>query len=563
MPGKAPHAETPLLLLPPPAAPPEERLRLAEERFRLLVEGVKDYAIFLIDPAGKVVSWNAGAERLFGYTEAEIVGQSYARFFPPEDVEVGKPEEELRRAVADGRVEVEQWQVRKDGFHFWCSRVTTALHDAEGRLQGFAKVMRDLTERKRLDDELRRQAEELRRQADELRRQADELRRQADELRGQADLLREENRRKDDFLATLAHELRNPLAPILHALHILRQDQTASPLLQQARNTAELQVRNMVHLIDDLLDASRITTGKIQLHKERIDLRVIVERAVETARPLIEAGRHNLSVSLPAEPLWLEADPTRLEQIVVNLLNNAAKYTEPGGSIWLTARRDEGGAVVRVRDTGVGIAPDVLPLVFNLFTQADASIDRRQGGLGIGLTLVRRLAELHGGTATASSPGLGKGSEFAVRLPVMAQTFPGNLVPIPEPPRRTGRPWRVLLVEDNVNAAEMLSALLGMSGHEVRVAHSGPAALELVSTCQPEVILLDINLPGMNGFEVAKRLRAQPGLEKVLIVAVTGYGQEKDRKRCLEAGFDYHLVKPVDPARLEALLNSASAVPQG
>jgi signal transduction histidine kinase/ActR/RegA family two-component response regulator len=367
--------------------------------------------------------------------------------------------------------------------------------------------------------------------------------------------LDEANQRKDQFLAMLAHELRNPLAPMWNALHVLRLGGANGSAVEQARAVAERQVRHMARLVDDLLDVSRIAHNKIQLRKNRIELAAVVTGAVEATRALVEARRHALSVSLPTTAVWLEADPTRLEQVLVNLLTNAAKYTEPGGRIGLTAERDGDVLVLRVRDNGVGIAPDMLVQVFEPFVQAERSRDRAQGGLGIGLALVRSLVELHGGSIVATSAGPGQGSEFTVRLAALPEAraeVPGVVFAAGQPSQ--GRALRVLVVDDDVDAAQSLAMLLNLWGHEVYATHDGAAALEAAQAWQPAVVLLDIGLPGMDGYEVARRLRAARGPARPLLVALTGYGQEEDRRRSQEAGFDRHLVKPADPETLEMLL---------
>ncbi len=511
----------------------DRELRDLEERYRLLMESVKDYAILMIDPEGTVLSWNAGAQRLLGYTEGEIIGAPFTRFFTPEDTDKGLPQNELQRATTEGRAIDENWVVRKDGSRFWASGVTTPLVD--GTLRGFAKVFRDLTERKGAEDALRESEGRYRKLAEELE---------------------EMNSRKDKFLAMLSHELRNPLAPILTALHVMQQEQTANPVQQHARTIVERQVRQLSRLVDDLLEASRLTAGKIKVRKERTELRVVVERALETARPLIEARRHELFLSLPDQPVPLYADPTRLEQVVLNLLTNAAKYTPEGGSVSLTAYREDAQAVVRVRDTGVGINPELLPRVFDLFTQAEQGLERTQGGLGIGLALVKSLVEMHEGTVQAQS-AVGQGSEFVVRLPVKAA--PAHHEPEAAKPTRSPPVLRVLVVDDNVDAADSLAMLLRLGGHDVREAHSGPAAVQAAQAYQPGVVLLDIGLPGMDGYRVAERLRQQPETQKAILIALTGYGQESDRQRAREAGFDHHLVKPVDPQRLQDLLAMLTA----
>ena len=377
----------------------------------------------------------------------------------------------------------------------------------------------------------------------------------------QAQVLADLDRRKDEFLAMLSHELRNPLAPILNAVHLLRLQKNEDPLQKQARTIIERQVGQLKHLVDDLLEVSRISTGRVQLRQEQIVLGGIVERAVETAQPLITQLRHELTVSLPPEPICLRADAARLEQVLVNLLTNAAKYTEDGGNIALTIGREGDTAVLRVRDSGIGIAPELLPHIFDLFTQADRSLDRSQGGLGIGLCLVQRLVELHGGSVEVYSV-LGQGSEFVVRLPVvvagtLAVAAPLSLAPLQ--PRE--KSCRVLVVDDNVDAAQTVAMLLEMSGHKGRIAHDGPSALEAALAWQPDVVLLDIGLPGLSGFEVARLIRQQPLLKNVVLVALTGYGLEADRQRSQEAGFDHHLVKPADFDEIEKILASVSPGP--
>jgi len=940
-------------------------LRATEERFRLLVEGSKDYAIFMLDPTGRIASWNPGAERIKGYRADEIIGQHFSRFYPPEDLQSGKPERELRIAAAEGKYEEEGWRLRKDGSRFWASVLITALRDEAGDLRGFSKITRDRTENKRAEEALRRAHAELedrvrqrtaeladeherlrvtlasigdaviatdpygritflnpvaesltgwaqtdatglaletvfrivneftrrpaedpvarvlatglvvglanhttlisrdgterpiddsaapirdetgkirgvvlvfrdvteRRRAEEARSQLaaivessddaivgktldaivttwnagaerlygytpdeavgksvdlvmppdrpDELsslmqklgrgervedyetvrvrkdgrrvdvaltispvknaageiigastiardiserkrttaalrfladasaslaslvdygstlqkvaslavpsfadwcgvdmpdgdgalRRVAvahvdpakielarelyrryppdpnsphgpyqvlrtgrsemiseipDELidrsardeehrrilqrlglksymgvplqtRGRtlgvltfvsaesgrrydaADLalaedvahraavaienaglysqLRETDRLKDEFLAMLAHELRNPLAPVRNALHVMKQPAATAAIVGQVRDMAERQVRHMGRLLDDLLDVSRVSRGRIELRKEFVDVVPVVASTVEAIRPLMEERRHELTVSVPSEPLWLEADPHRLEQVLTNLLTNAAKYTDPGGRIWLTAERDGRHIVIRVRDTGVGITPEMLSRIFELFVQAERRVDRSQGGLGIGLTLVHRLVELHGGTVEANSPGLGGGSEFIVRLPALSdKSDTESSVQNGQAPSARLPPHRVLVVDDNRDAADSLALSLRLAGQEVRVAHNGPDALKLVEDFRPEIVFLDIGMPGMDGYEVARRIRTLPQCKDLVLIAITGWGQEQDRVRSQQAGFDHHLIKPVEPATVHKLL---------
>jgi PAS domain S-box-containing protein len=376
--------------------------------------------------------------------------------------------------------------------------------------------------------------------------------------------VREANRRKDEFLAMLAHELRNPLAPIRNALQIMKQAGADAAVTGRMREMMERQVHHMTRMVDDLLDVSRITRGKIELRKEVVELASIVDRTVEASRPLIEDRQQELTVDLPPEPLRLEADPTRLEQILANLLNNAAKYTDHGGHIWLSAQQNGGDLVVRVRDTGVGIAADMLLHIFEPFVQSARVLHHSQGGLGIGLTLVQSLVEMHGGTVAAHSDGLGQGSEFIVRLPALSptQSVPdakadGASEPIPKALRR-----RILIVDDNVDAAESLAMLLRMDRHDVQVVHDGASALAAFERDSPDLVFLDIGMPVMNGYEVAKQLRQRYGRANLLLVAMTGWGQEEDRRRSQEAGFDHHLVKPVEPDALHRLLAQAQGAAQ-
>ncbi len=774
-----------------------EALQKSDERFRLLVDGTKDHAIFMLDPNGRIASWNTGAERINQYRTDEIIGQHFSRLYSADDVQAGKPERELQVAATEGRYEEEGWRLRKDGSRFWSNVVITALRDQNGNLRGFSKITRDMTERKQAEENARRLLEEAaarrvaeehaaaiweererlrvtlnsigdgviatdaegrvtllnpvaealtgwesakatgqplpnvftiineqtrqpvenpvskalredrivglanhtvlaakdgterpiddsaapirdqngrtigvvmvfrdvteRRRVDIALRQsaahlrivtesmaapvthcgrdfkykwaskpyADWINRSPDEivdrpiidiigkeaferlrprfeqvLSGQTvryedaiefagigrrwinsvytptldtagtpdgwvavvidvserkrmeESLKEADRRKDEFLATLAHELRNPLAPVRNAVELLRQAGDDPTVMKEARNIMERQLGHMVRLIDDLLDISRVTSGKLQLRKERVDLAAAVQSAVEETRPLIEASGHELTVTLPQEPVILNADLTRLAQVFSNLLNNSAKYTERGGRIWLTVERTDGEVVVSVRDTGIGIDAAHLPRLFQMFSQASSALERSEGGLGIGLALVRGLVELHGGTIEARSGGPGMGSEFIVRLPVLDAR-------IPRPPEgsgdgqekaRSGLKRRILVVDDNADSATSLALLLRRMGHEIQTAHDGLEAVLAAAAFRPQVILLDIGLPKMNGYEVAKRIREQPSQDRVAIIALTGWGQERDKQRAYDAGIDHHLTKPVEYATLEKLL---------
>ena len=385
-----------------------------------------------------------------------------------------------------------------------------------------------------------------------------ERKRMEDKLRQQADRLKEADRRKDEFLAMLAHELRNPLAAIANAAQLARR--TGSDEHREwSHGVIAGQIKHLSRMIDDLLDVSRITRGRIQLRKQRLLLAPLVEYSINTVRPFLEERNHRLTVEIDPEPLPIDADPTRIEQVLVNLLNNAAKYTEAGGDIRLTIGREGEEAVIKVLDTGVGIPPDLLPRLFDLFIQGDRSIARSEGGLGIGLTLVKSLVEMHGGTVVAQSDGIGKGSLFVVRLPASKAPVEETSPPKPAAGRGAMQTSRVLVVDDNVDTARGLARLLKLLGHDVRTAHDGPTAIEAARDHQPDFVLLDIGLPGMDGYEVARNLRRDDGIKEATIIAISGYGQDSDRRRSREAGFDHHLVKPIDHDALLTLLARADA----
>ncbi|WZP00419.1 response regulator [Isosphaeraceae bacterium EP7] len=505
-------------------------VRSARERLRLTMESVREYAIFTMDMAGVVDSWNTGAELVFGYSKDQIIGQDGRILWTPEDRAVGAPDWEMATAVADGQAQDERWHLKRDGGRFFASGILTIVRDHAGRPMGYTKVARDVTARKLADE-----------------------------------ALRDQDRRKNEFLAMLAHELRNPLAPISNALRIIRiEDPAAYASARQAWEMIERQVEHMVRLVDDLLDVSRISHGQIKLQPADVDLAAVLFRAVESSRPLIDARRHDLVVRLADRPLPLYADPVRTAQVFWNLLNNAAKYTPEGGRITLSAEVVEpgpggvsAGVVVRVRDTGMGIPHEMLPRVFDLFTQVEHSIDRSEGGLGIGLTLVRRLTEMQGGTVDATSPGPGLGSEFSVRLPLSARptsasTPSANHAPEPDAPSPSRR---ILVVDDIRDSADSLSKLLRLFGNDVRTSYEGQQAIMTAETYMPDVVLLDLGLPGMNGYEVAAGLRKIPSLAGATLVALTGFGTEEDRRQTEAAGFDHHLVKPVDIDALRTLLD--------
>jgi PAS domain S-box-containing protein len=600
---------------------------------------------------GIVTSWNQSAERMFGYTAPEIVGQSILMLIPPER----RMEEDhiLARLRAGERIEhYETVRVAKNGRRLNVALTISPVKDSSGRITGASKIARDITERKRAEELLRAHAQQLAlitdtalvfiAQCDSQHRYKfvnkayanrfgvmpqDCIGKRLPEVIGESayksfrkyieivlrgepvefdiavdyasigehymhcsysperdatgrvvgwvgvviditerkrveralmrseEQLKDADRRKDEFLAMLAHELRNPLAPIANAVHLLHQDHGDPRVQQQARAIIERQTARLARLVDELLEVSRITTGRIRLHMEQVALSGVVERAVETVRPLVEQHQHALVVSLPPQPVWLHADVTRLEQVLVNLLNNAAKYTDDGGRIDLTIRTELNDVVLTVRDNGIGIDKDLLPRVFDLFTQAERSLDRSRGGLGIGLSLVQRLVSMHAGTVTAKSV-VGEGSEFVVRLPLADPPASRTQAPTRQTNGTTLHPLRVLVVDDNVDAAQSLAMLLEVSGHVAWMAHDGATALDAAREYRPQVVFLDIGLPKLDGYEVAKQLRQDATADEVVIVAMTGYGQAADRARALDAGFDHHLVKPVDYSHVERVLKN-------
>jgi PAS domain S-box-containing protein len=654
-------------------------LRNSEERFRLLVEGTKEYAIFLLDPAGHVASWNPGAERIKRYRAEEIIGQHFSRFYTAEDIQSDKPTYELKMAGSQGSFEDEGWRVRKDGTQFFANVVITALRDESGNLRGFSKITRDITEKQLAEQNTRQlmREEAARKAAEEQLQVIHEQReilqvtlasigdavistdaegrvaflnpvaekltgwsrdeahgmplekifkiiheqtrepvenpcvrairegivvghanhtllvakegtecpvddsaapikdaagkvlgsvlvfRDVTERKATEQALKEAERRKDEFLAVLAHELRNPLAPIANSLQIMRVSENGASGIAPLREMMERQVRQMTHLVDDLLDVSRISSGKIVLRKERLDLAEVVGNALETSRPLIEEARHVFELTLPPRPFYVEGDKTRLAQVLSNLLANAVKYTPEEGRIWLDVSDEDTMALIRVRDTGVGIPEDMLPLVFEMFTQVDRNLGRSQGGLGIGLALVRSLIEMHGGSVEAHSNGPGSGSEFQVRLPLVQpaaerETLASDPHPEPQPAAESPVERRILIVDDNRDSAETLAMLLKIMGNDVRIAFDGPSALQIAIEYLPQLVLLDIGLPGMSGHEVAQRIRQTPAVQDVVLVAQTGWGQDEDKRRSEAAGFNAHLVKPIDTVQLRNLLTTLS-----
>jgi len=509
------------------------RVAETEELFRLLVASVRDYAIFMLDPSGHVATWNAGAERIKGYRAEEILGRHFSIFYPEEVARSGTCDRELEIASRHGRFEEEGWRLRKGGQRFWADVVITAVRDRDGRLIGYSKVTRDLTDRMRAEEE--RAARLAAEQA---------------------------SRAKDEFLAMLGHELRNPLAPIVTALQLmkLRGDRGST----REQEVIERQVAHMVHLVDDLLDVSRIASGKFELRRRRFDLRDAVGKAIEIACPLLEQRQHRFELDVPRRRLVVDGDEARLTQVLSHLINNAAKYTEPGGEIRVAVRLEGEEIEIDVSDTGIGIEPAMLPRVFELFVQGSQGADRPAGGLGLGLTLVRTLVDMHGGTVEARSPGIGRGSTFTIRLPCAESgpVGPGEDPVAPAPRARTRRGRRVLLVDDNEDALMLLAEAIEAAGHEVATALDAVEALRVIERFTPEVAVLDIGLPVMDGYELADKMRAEMGGRAPRLLALTGYGSERDRARTREAGFEAHFVKPVDVRRLIECIQVAGA-PRG
>jgi PAS domain S-box-containing protein len=497
-----------------------QALAESEASYRAMFDATSVGVIETDVVTGRITRVNAALCRLTGYGEGELVGRSFDELTHPDDLAASR---EASRRLLKGEIashEAEYRYVRRDGKTLWAHIAVNVIRDTEGRPRRNTGVILDITERKRAED-----------------------------------ALKEADRQKNEFLAILSHELRNPLAPIRNGLELLRLAETNSAAAEQARQIMERQVRHMVRLVDDLVDVARITRGAIMLRKERVDLADVLEHAIEGSRPIIEEAHHQLSVSPPEEALIVDGDPARLSQVLSNLLVNAARYTPLEGRISLAAWREREQAVIAVTDSGIGIPRHMLEKIFDLFTQVDAGISRSQGGLGIGLGLARRIVELHGGTIEVQSAGPGKGSTFTVRLPVAED----KALEAPAPRARavpSGRPLRVLIVDDERDVATATEMLLRLKGHEVRLAHDGPAALAAAGGAPPDVVLLDLGMPGMDGYAVARALREQRGGADVPIVAVSGFSRDVDVQKSKDFGFIAHLVKPVEPEALERVLAS-------
>jgi len=533
----------------------EEDLKRSDERLRLLVASVKDYAIFVLDPTGHVASWNPGAERLKGYKASEIIGQHFSRFYPEVDVRAGKCEMELTVAQQVGRFEDEGWRIRKDGTRFWANVVITPVHDSDGVLIGFAKVTRDLSERKRHEEEriTLARAEEARRVAEENQAHARAL---AEDLRLARDKAEEATRLKDEFLATVGHELRTPLSAILGWGRMLQNGQLNAVKTSRAIDAI---VRNAVaqnQIVDDLLDVSRIIAGQLRLDVQLVDIGQVVTAALDNVRTAADAKNVAVEALVTPEAGAIKGDFGRLQQVMWNLLNNSVKFTPSGGRVHVSVRRVGDLVEIEVADTGQGISRAFLPRIFDRFSQQEGSNTRKAGGLGLGLAIVRHLVELHGGTVTAHSDGEGQGATFIVSLPLApaltmkppAPTRPVEQISFPSELRGL----KVLVVDDEPDARALVQSVLEDGGAIVTTAKGATEGLEAIRMTLPDVIVSDIGMPEVDGYEFVRRLRQLPRERggRIPAVALTAYARAEDRRKALMTGFQNHAAKPVDPQEL-------------
>jgi PAS domain S-box-containing protein len=561
------NGEVDALVIASDEAPRIFVLKGADHAHRVLFETLNEGAM-TVTADGMILFANRRFSELIGKPQESVLGMPLGRFVAPEDTETLT---ELLAEGQQGSAKGELSLVRTDGQRVPVMLSMSVVADSDGFCTVVITDLKPLKEAhaalKRANDDLEARVQartaELLRANEALRAEITMRERLEQELRRKAEELVEADRRKDEFLSMLAHELRNPLAPIFTAVEMLRLVTRGEPPTERFRSVIERQVRNLTRLVDDLLDVSRITRRSITLRKQYVDLGAVVRSAADAARSLIDASGHTLEVVMPSMPVIAFVDPTRFEQVLVNLLNNAAKYTERGGRIRLAVECHGEDLEVRVRDTGVGLPADLLPRVFDLFVQGERSLDRSQGGLGIGLTMVKSLVEMHDGTVEALSEGAGLGSEFVIRVPLSprdAMQMPAAQAPGAvqlEKPEAGAPSPRVLVVEDNPDSAETLSSLLTAWGYDVQFVGTGEDALRLAGSFQPHAVLVDIGLPGMDGYEVARKLRESVPIAvpaRVLLIGITGYGQEQDRRLAHEAGIDHHLVKPPDPALLRELL---------
>lgn len=494
----------------------ENAERLAAARFLAAIVESSEDVIVAKSLDGMIQTWNASAERMFGYSAEEAIGKHISLIIPEDRLD---EEREIIARLREGqRVEhFETVRKRKDAQPIHISLTVSPIRDEAGKVISASKIARDITDRKEAEEQIYDLMAEL----------------------------KQTDRRKDEFLATLAHELRGPLAPLRNLLEVMKRTDGTKEQLTQYRLTMERQLGHLVRLVDDLIDVSRITRDKIELRQEQVELASVLHQSIEACRPLADSMHHHINLSLPKEPVYLVGDSVRLAQIFSNLLSNSCKYTELGGQIHVTAERQGSDVAVAVQDSGIGIPPDRLDTVFEMFTQYGQPPEKAQGGLGIGLALVKRLVEMHSGSVQAFSEGAGRGSKFVVRLPVLIEARPA---PPPPPAMKPAgaASHRILIVDDNADAADSLAILLDSTGYKTFTARDGQEALKEAARLRPDVILLDIGLPRLNGYEVCRRLRLEPWGKNMLIVALTGWGQEADRIKSKEAGFDEHMTKPLD-----------------
>jgi two-component system CheB/CheR fusion protein len=533
-----------------------EALRASEERMRLVVENAREYAIFSIDLARNVTTWNTGAERLLGYGEKEALGQSGDMIFIPEDRAAGAPEAEARHALREGRATDDRFHVRKDGSRFWASGVSMLMRDSAGNAVGFVKILRDMTEQRETEEALKRSQQEL-------------VQALADQQQAQRGL-EAADAAKDRFLAVLSHELRNPLASIASASELLMMSDLPEAAMEKAAQVVQRQARAMKVLLDDLLDVSRLSLGRLKLARRPVSVASIVETALETTRPLVQAAGHQLSLQLPAQEIEVDGDPLRLAQVVANLITNSTKYTPEGGKIGVSAELLDSEVVITVSDNGIGMDASEIDRMFDLFSQGESAVNRSSGGLGIGLALSRNIVEMHGGWIMASSDGPGRGSQLRIGLPLLRTggTRPPSTVLLPPVTRPTAAPQDaqaqlILVADDNGDAAWGMAKLLELSGYRALLAGGGEEAWRLAQEHRPQIALLDIGMPDLSGHEVARRLRGTDWGRSMVLIAATGWGQEDDVRESLEAGFDAHLTKPLNVGRIKALLDELSAQRRG
>lgn len=496
--------------------------RELDKRFRVLVDAIKDYAITMLDAQGHITTWSAGSTQVMGYQSHEVVGEPAALLYTPEDVAAGRPQRDLELAAREGRIEVEEWRMRKNGTIFWANIITTALRDPNGTLQGFAKITRDMSRRRRLEE------------------------------------LEASSQRMSQFLALLGHELRNPLAPLRNAVSMLQLKSADHRSLVPEHELIDRQLSHLTRLVDDLLDAGRVTLGRVQIEPKPVSMQAIAQLSIEGSAPLLAARGQTLNVSLPDAPMYIEGDLTRMVQVVQNLLNNASKFSPEGASISMQVFRSGRLVAIRVEDSGRGIDPAAIDAIFNLFVQETPTEEQaNKSGLGIGLTLARAIVDLHGGHIEAHSEGRGKGSAFIVWLPEYTQTVTDEDTHDDKPAPAQPADLKVMVVDDNVDSADSMATLVEVLGHEAHAVYDGEAAIECAQTLQPNLVLLDLSMPKMTGFEALPHIRKALAAPGTIIAAMTGLGTSEDRAKTEAAGFDLHLTKPVGLPELENVLQMA------